>query len=132
MAPTILFVSLFAASLLRFLGYGPLTYQLHQYSRDTCGPNWWKDPIFINNYIIGDHEIMKCLIVWTTVGTLLSTCNYYSSYCLWYYSLVSTIGEQVVVILGYIAAICLGNVWCWACTLITTGPMTSRGVNTQQ
>ncbi|XP_042873772.1 nose resistant to fluoxetine protein 6-like [Penaeus japonicus] len=64
LSPTILFVSLFSATLLRFFAYGPRADILTSFSRDRCGPHWWKDPLFVNNYILGHnegHDVNDCL-----------------------------------------------------------------------
>lgn len=55
LAPTILCVALFCASLLRFLGNGPRSHFLRSFQED-CSDHWWKDPLFINNYVFPDNE----------------------------------------------------------------------------
>lgn len=64
LSPTIFFVSFFSATLLRFFAYGPRADVLTSFTRDRCGPHWWKDPLFVNNYILGHnegHDVNDCL-----------------------------------------------------------------------
>ncbi|XP_042238301.1 nose resistant to fluoxetine protein 6-like [Homarus americanus] len=56
LAPTIFCVSLFCASLLRFLAYGPRAQVLRSFSQDQCADHWWKDPLFVNNFILGENK----------------------------------------------------------------------------
>nr|XP_045595367.1 nose resistant to fluoxetine protein 6-like [Procambarus clarkii] len=69
LAPTILCVALFCASLLRFLGRGPRKHLLDAFSRGDCATHWWKDPLFFNNFITGENHGL-------TVNDCLDNCWY--------------------------------------------------------
>lgn len=56
LAPVILVVALFCASILRKLAHGPNAKVLESFSQETCRTHWWKDPLFIDNILFPDNE----------------------------------------------------------------------------
>ncbi|KAL7646950.1 UNVERIFIED_CONTAM: hypothetical protein RMT77_002207 [Armadillidium vulgare] len=54
--PSIFVVATFSSTILRFLGFGPRSSALDEFS-EHCRDNWWKDPLFVNN-LIHDEEVI--------------------------------------------------------------------------
>lgn len=56
LAPCIALVAGFSASVLRLLARGPHAVLLVDWVEEQCRPYWWKDPLFINNFILGKEN----------------------------------------------------------------------------
>ncbi|KAG7159895.1 Nose resistant to fluoxetine protein 6-like 3 [Homarus americanus] len=115
LAPTIFCVSLFCASLLRFLAYGPRAQVLRSFSQDQCADHWWKDPLFVNNFILGENKGFNVNDVSGEgrVGELeLGDAAGYPGAPDYHHRLqppsFTTPLHTVIVVLGYVAAVSLG------------------------
>lgn len=59
LTPMVAYIMLFAMSLLKFFGNGPLYDENMSLYVDTCTNNWWKNFLYIQNYF---PEIVSFLV----------------------------------------------------------------------